>query len=438
MRNGDLLTLARDGDQFTGRARLLSRRHIGKVCFCGARFKEDQVQIMFNNQLPNYSELVGLPLGSIIAVRGHKIVTRTGMPTLQVTNAEPMFIYTGTMPDKHHGLSSALRYRNRVEYLMTDEDVFLFVKKISTTLHAMRKTLHAHSFREFPTGVLQETFEAGQAAAFSTHCRATGKQMHLSLTSELKLKRLIAGGFERVFEVGQSFRNEGIDHIHSPEFTMLEAYAAEARCTDMENLLEEIVATVVQDCQGDKTLMLQTDNSTESQAVSYQTPFVRLPFQEAFDRWVGDYQTCNREALTERFPQAFNHQMTRFTWLMKVVEQLIVPHIVVPTFLTKLPTGMSPFVHNNPDGTSERSFLISQGCFLADIYTDENDPEKISSALAQQATETGNTLNKDYLRVLELGMPPTASIGLGVNRLLMLMLGNLPYNIKETILYPIQ
>jgi len=437
MRNGDLLLNAPEGTLFAGKARLLSRRHIGKICFCGARFREDQIQIMFNDQLSNYQALVSLPLGSVVEVSGHKITTRTGMPTLQATSALPVFIYTGNMPDKFHGLGSTMRYRNRAEYIMTDEDVFLFVKKMSATLRVMRHVLQEHGFREFSTGILQERFEAGQANSFSTHCRANGKTLHLNLTNELKLKRLIVGGMERVFEIGQSFRNEGIDPIHSPEFTMLEAYAAEANCHEMENLLEELVCEVIRVCEGaEVTTKYTCTDGTHN--VSYQIPFTRLPFQRAFERWVGEWKSCDREALTALYPGSFHNQMTRFTWLMKVIERFIVPNIVTPTFLTELPLEMSPFVRSHSDGlTSERSFFVSQGCFLADIYTDENDHKKVANALAKQAAETGNMFNEDYLRVLKLGMPPTAGIGLGVNRLLMLLLGDLPRNIKETILFPI-
>ncbi len=437
MKMGDLLRFAPEGTEFSGRVRLLSKRRFGKICFCGVRFHEDQVQIMMNAELVNFHEISRLPLGSLIVVRGVKTLTKIGEPTLRVTEAVVEFVFDGTMPDKFHGLSSGHRYRDRVQDLMVNPDSFFFARKMTAALMAMRQYLYKQGFREFITGVLQEQFEGGQANAFSTLCRANGHLLYLSLTSELKLKRLIVSGFERVFEIAQSFRNEGIDAIHSPEFTLLEMYAADHDCHEMMILLERMVCEVVAACEGSPEILFAVDDNY-NHIVSYQPPFKRLTFRQAFETFVGGWNECDIGHLSQCMPDLFSRSMTRFTWLMKVIEKILAPKLIEPTFLTELPIGMSPFVKNHERGeTSDRAFFIAQGVFLADIYTDENRIGKVEEALRVQASETNNPLNEEYLDALRLGMPPTAGIGLGLNRLLMLMLHDLPQNIKETMLYPI-
>jgi lysyl-tRNA synthetase class 2 len=437
MRAGDLLRLAPDGAEFYGQARLLSMRKLGKICFCGVRFREDNAQIMLGVDLPNFGEITRLPLGSLISIRGKKFVSKTGEPTLRVTEANIEHIFADTMPDKYHGLSSGHRYRDRTKDLIVNAESFLFARKMSAALSTIRQNMYRNGFHEFITGVLQERFEGGQANSFSTSCRANNRTLHLSLTSELKLKRLIVSGFERVFEVAQSFRNEGIDAIHSPEFTLLEAYAVGFDCSKMMEILEQMVCEVVMVCEGSSEVPYVMANGGVRN-VSYQIPFKRIPFRQAFEEAAGAWSECDINRLSQKMPESFNLSMTRFTWLMKVIEKMIAPSLVEPTFLTELPVAMSPFVKNHDSGeASDRGFLFAQGVFLADVYTDENRLTRVEEALRAQSTETKNPPNEEYLEALRLGIPPTAGIGMGLNRLFMLLLHGLPQNIKETMLYPI-
>ena len=436
MKKQDLLSRAKNGDRFQGVARIISRRKVGKICFCDARFKEHQVQIIFSYKLNNYKEVSQISLGSLVYVFGKKRVTTSGVSSLDVFRADILFVYPGSFPDKYHGLSNSIRYRKRSFDFMTNEDAFLFTKKMSKSLQVIRNVLYNNTFHEFITGVLQENFEAGQAHAFTTKCRANDKQYCLSLTGELKLKRLLVSGFEKVFEIAQSFRNEGIDVIHSPEFSMLEIYQINSDVYQMMNLLEDIVYQVIVANESDKNLKMNLSKE-EVINISYGKPFRRLAFKEAFIQKIGPYNWCNLNKMASIYPGLFSLDMTRFTWLMKVIEKFIVPNIYEPTFLTELPVGMSPFVKNKNKEVTERSFLIAQQTFLADIDTDENDVLTLSKSLKKQAEELGSGINSEYLEIIKMGLPQTAGIGLGLNRLFMLMLGDLPYNIKETILYPI-
>lgn len=427
-----------DGAFIDGIARVISRRNMGKICFCDVRFRGKNIQVFFEKNLTNYKDLAALPLGSLFSFNGNKTMTRNGVPSIRVAAAEILFVFKGTMPDKYHGLVPSMRYRNRVVDLLTNQDAFLLVQKIPLVLMGIRNVLYKNGFQEFMTGILQETFEAGQAQPFETLCQANNKKMYLSLTSELKLKRLIVAGFERVFEITQSFRNEGIDSVHSPEFTILEAYAVNFSYIEMMGLVEEMIGQIFFYCSGTRGNTFCDVKFGNQVNISYVPPFERITFREIFQKIEGDWENCRQDHLSQKYPDMFNMEMTRFTWVMKVFERLIVPHIINPTFVTEIPSGLSPFVRESTMNTavSERAFLVAQGVFLADIYTDENNLVKVVSAMEKQSNQNHNQLNKDYIEVMEFGIPNTAGVGMGINRLLMLLLGNLPNNIKETILYP--
>ncbi len=244
-------------------------------------------------------------------------------------------------------------------------------------------------------------------------------------------------GFEKIFEISQSFRNEGIDAIHSPEFSLLEFYAVQQDYKKMMTLVEEMVRDVVQENNGTKNVEC-CDKMGVKTVVSYEDQFRRVSFSDAFEIYVGDYSECALPKMIEKFPEMFYEGMTTFTWLMKVIEKFFVPNIVNPTFLVDLPSEMSPFAKLPfGDNVTERAFFIAQRLFIADIYSDENDGDKIRKTLEQQSNEAGIPIKGDYLQqVLSFGLVKTAGVGLGMNRLFMLFLNKLPKNIKETILYP--
>lgn len=428
---------AKLGTSFCGFARILFKRKIGNISFWSVRYTENTVQLVLKKHIiDNYKSISKLSVGSIINFSGVKIATQKNKHSIEVRMIEKYFVFTGTMPDKFHGLSNEIRYRNRVLDLISSEDSFNFFKQISTTNQIVRSFLYKHGYREFNSGILHEVFEGGQAAPFSTLCNANKKTLYLSLTSELRLKELLIAGFEKVFEISQSFRNEGIDAIHSPEFSLLEFYAIQQNYKEMMVLVEEMVREVVQENNGRKEIECCDDTGVKY-GISYKNSFKRISFSEAFEMYVGDYGECTLPKMIEKFPEMFYEGMPTFTWLMKVIEKFFVPNIVNPTFLIDLPSGMSPFAKVSfDDNVTERAFFIAQRLFVADIYSDENDSDKIRRTLEQQSCETGIQIKGDYLRALSFGLVKTAGVGLGMNRLFMLFLNKLPKNIKETILYP--
>lgn len=439
MQYPDKLAKSENGTPFSGSARILAKRNMGKIAFWTARFLEGNVQLILQQKtLENFREALKIPIGSIIEFEGKKTITKKQVHSIEVERLSPGYIRCGAaLPEKYHGLSDGNRYRNRVLDLISNVDAFEFFKRVSKAIETVRVTLYENGYREFNTGVLQEVFEGGQASSFSTVCKANGKTLHLSLTSELKLKRLLVSGFEKVFEISQSFRNEGLDAIHSPEFTLLEYYACESDYLAMMDLLELITRAVIKECLG-KEEVEHFAGITNPDRIDYASRFERVTFQAAFEKNVGDYGKCSLEYMQKAYPDMFYGSMSTFTWLMKVIEKFLVPQIMQPTFLTGLPGSMSPFAKTADDGvTTERAFFISQGTFIADIYTDENDYQTLRAALEEQAEITGQPANQEYLDVVALGMPKTAGVGMGMNRLYMLMLGDMLKNIKETMLYPI-
>ena len=344
------------------------------------------------------------------------------------------------LPDKLNPISDIHRYQDRSLSILFDEQTYQFACLQSEMVQAIRQRFWIEGYREFNTGTLQSFFEGGLAQPFLTEARANGRSYALSLTSELKLKRLIIAGMSRVFEITQSFRNEGMDSVHAPEFTLLEAYEVDATCevmmTRLECALRDAVAIL-------ESSLLVTDQGEQQFLAAFQKPFARKTFAELYREFVDalGFDEQSLERLVERSPDVFHLQMPRFTWLMKAVDKFIVPQIVHPTFLTELPSGLSPLVRNETDRPeiSRRAFLIINRSDVADVYEDESDVGLITRAMEEQAKINGRPVNQSYLDFLAFGIPPTSGIGMGLNRFFMafLPLMGLPVHIKETILFPL-
>lgn len=425
----------------SGYARILRRRNSGGVIFCTVRWAGKEVQLVCERAgTAGFSDVRSCPLGSILHFTGTWTHTRSGARSIRVNRAAVQATCGLGLPDKYHGQDPAKRYANRTLDLISSQDTFDFFAFISRAIGRLRMELFARSYQEFITGTLQEEFEGGLAASFSTEAKFNNRQYHLSLTSELKLKRLIMAGFERVFEIAQTFRNEGINPICSPEHTLLEVYEVGRTCNDMMDLLEALVRAIASEYLSiaDGAIPFVARQGGRH-ALDFASPFDRITFADAYRTYVDPSGApCTIENLVTRYPNAFALDMHRYTWLMKVIESLLCIHIIQPTFLTDLPHGMSPFVKAKvgEPGTSDRAFLIAGGLFLADLYTDEDDVGILRSALAEQRGEISDNPH-NFANLLAFGMPPTAGLGLGLRRLFLLFRGELPFNIKETILYPL-
>lgn len=431
-----------DGTPCAGYARILGRRKHGKVTFLDVRWQDQRIQLVLCRfETADYEALCGLPLGSLLRFQGTKGITKAKQHAVFVTKAEKVWLCPRPLPDKYHGIADAKRQASRVDLLVVDDEAYRFALTVADMTTEIRLSFLRGGFREFRTGVLQRFFEGGLAQPFTTECRANGITYALSLTSELKLKRLLIAGVERAFEIAESFRNEGMDATHSPVFTLLEAYAVGETCDGMMRRTEEAVQHSARRFFERFGVEVKDSHGLRE---AFDRPFDRLPFGEAYARFVdpdGFDGDAGLDRLIVRFPGQFSPGMNRFTWVMKTVERLIAPQLQQPVFLTRLPSGLSPLVKRDPYRLEEshRAFLAVGGSFVADLYEDESDPVVIREAMEEQARTTGRELNTDYLDALAYGIPPTSGLGMGLNRLFMafLPLVGLPAHIKETMLYPL-
>ncbi len=406
--------------------RVLRKRKSNRIVFCTVRALESSYQIAVENSATlAFAEVKSVPLGSLVRVHGQWGASESETPTFFVNEAEVLHAYAGMLPDKRHGITDDRRHLNRTLDWATNDAAFQFALLGADILAALRGVLSDWGFREFNTGMLQRRFEGGLANPFATTCNANNQPYFLSLTSELKLKRLIAAGAQKVCEITQSFRNEGLSRIHSPEFTLLEAYGVDMTYHDIMSMVEHMV------------------EAAERRAGVYlpamPTPFARMTYREACAKVIGVHDP-SLEQLAAMYPGQFTGDMPLFTWVMKLLESIIGPTLVDPVFVTELPAGLSPLVRRSPHDPSvtERAFLFAKGYFICDVYTDEHDPEVLERELREQAKLTKREVDPEYLQCIRLGIPPTAGVGLGVNRLHMLFLPEqLPQHIRETILYPL-
>jgi len=410
-------------------ARILRKRKASKIVFLTVRVLEQTFQAALKEtETTNFNEVRSIPTGSLVRLFGEWGLSENGAETFFVGRVEALYIYTGMMPDKHHGIANDKRHLSRSLDLATNDDAFEYALFGADMIAELRRVLRKWGFREFNTGVLQRRFEGGLASPFTTKCNANGLQYYLSLTSELKLKRLITAGAQRVCEIGQSFRNEGLSKVHSPEFTLLEAYGADMTYLDIMDMVEDLVcssATVA-------------DFELFSGTVEYGS-FRRISYRAVCESHIG-LANPTLDNLIEKFPGQFQEGMPYFTWVMKLLESVIGPGLVEPVFITELPSGLSPLVKRSQadEAVTDRAFLFAKGYFVCDIYTDENNPEVLEQELRTQAKILGRDLDAEYLECINLGIPPTAGVGLGVNRLQMMFLPDeLPNHIRETILFPL-
>lgn len=417
--------------QTSGYARLLRKRRMGKVSFWTVRFQQHLIQLILSaDLLSDYKEVSKTTIGSSVWFTGITGLSSSGEFSVICSNVVVAALNTRLFPSKHEGMQSGKRYGDRLAGLLSESTSFQLFRRISQGTKEIRKFLWSQGFDEFSTGILQQQREAGTARPFTTYCNANQREYTLSLTSELKLRKLQVAGFENVFEILQSFRNEGMDSMHSPEFTLLEVCRTGADGEAMMQLLESMLNIVMVECG--TTLPLSSEDKT--------APFMRLTFYDACERILGIPRVdCFLKTFVDKYPEQFGSDMGTFTWVFKVINKLIGPHFKDPVFITRIPSGISPLIKVCADdpSTTDRAALLIQGIDVADVYADENNPKLVRSAMERQFQEVGVPVNEEYLRALEYGMPPSGSIGMGLNRLFMTMRGDLPANIRETILFPL-
>jgi lysyl-tRNA synthetase class 2 len=426
--------------------RITAIRKMGKASFIDVRDGSGKIQLLF--QTGGYNEaqqelFKDLDIGDIIGIAGTLLRTRTGEPTISVIDFTLLAKSLQPLPEKWHGLSDTeTRYRQRYIDLIANAEVKEIFRVRSRTVTAIREFLDRRGFIEVETPVFQPAAGGALAAPFVTHHNALDQDFFLRIATELHLKRLIVGGFDKVYEIGRIFRNEGISTTHSPEFTMLETYEAYADYTDVMKMLEEMVAWVSQQVLGTTEIKYGTNT------INLKPPWPRITLRNAVKEYSGiDFVTYpTASGLRERM-RALNMEVEPdYNW-PKLVDELlktfVKPKLIQPTIIYDYPVSMSPLAKNKSgeERVVERfQAYAGGGVELGNAYSELNDPIEQRKRFEEQMKERrGNdpeqwTIDEDFLTALEYGMPPTGGLGVGIDRLVMLLTNQ--QSIREVILFP--
>ena len=439
-----------DGDESQradAAGRLVLLRDMGKMMFAHLRDESGQMQIALRK--PKSDDPVGalsedtwalaklLDLGDLIAVAGPVSRTRTGEVTIW---AEKLALLTKSvlpMPEKFHGLTDIeARTRQRYLDLMTNPESMATFQKRVAVIEQFRTLLKARGFAEVETPVLQALYGGGAARPFTTHHNTLDADLFLRISPELYLKRLLVGGMEKVFEIGRNFRNEGLDSRHNPEFTMMELYQAYGDYEVMMEITEELIATSARAVGGGQTLPF---GDVE---IDYTTPWRRATYEELLVEYAGvsirDASAVRAKAVELGIDPAGKADAVIVN---EVFEAAVEPHLIQPTFVKDYPAEICPLTRRKPDDPTIalRFELYIAKMEIANAYTELNDPAVQEANFRQQLAGEGDAaamrvLDEDFLTALRQGMPPAGGLGIGIDRVVMLLTNTA--SIRDVILFP--
>ncbi len=424
--------------------RIVAMRSFGKACFCHLQDGSGRIQLYFQKSIlgdERFGLLRKLDIGDFIGVRGSLFRTRTDELTLDVEDLSLLAKSLRPLPEKWHGLKDVeIRYRRRYVDLIVNPEVRQVFVLRTRIIQAIRQFLNGRGFLEVETPMMQSIPGGAAARPFRTHHNALNMDLYLRVAPELYLKRLLVGGFERVYEINRNFRNEGISTRHNPEFTMLEFYLAYADYRDLIEMTEQLVSQVARDVLGTTTV------DYEGRRIELAPPWKRMTFRESLrEAGVPD------KALTDP-AQALDHARALGAnlkggeplgkLLNEIFEAKVEPALVQPTFITDYPTDISPLSKRREDAPDlvERFELFVAGRELANAFSELNDPVDQKERFLKQVQEReagddeAHQMDEDFIRALEYGMPPAAGEGIGIDRLVMLLTGSA--SIRDVILFP--
>jgi lysyl-tRNA synthetase class 2 len=426
--------------------RVMALRQMGKnVYFADLHDRTGRLQVYLRRDAVGddaFAAFQWVDIGDVIGASGTVFRTKSGELSLRVLGFEVLVKALRPLPDKWHGLTDVeKRYRQRYVDLIVNPEVRDVLFARSRIVAEMRRFIDARGFYEVETPTLLTIAGGAAARPFRTHSNALDMPLDLRIATELNLKRLIVGGFERVYEIGRIFRNEGIDTTHNPEFTMLELYAAYWSVDDMMEFNEALVTHLVRATRGGDTL------EYGAEAISFARPFARVAYFDAMQRWAGAgrdelLDPAGAARVLERLglPRSPTHGHA----LDKVFERAVQPHLLAPTFVHDLPTVLSPLAKRKAGDPEivDRYELFAGSFEIANAFTELNDPDDQRARFAAQMSERAQGDEEapepdwDFVRALEYGMPPTAGIGIGVDRLVMLLTNSA--SIRDVLPFPLQ
>lgn len=424
--------------------RIMTKRDHGKSSFAHLQDSEGRIQIYVRRDKVGaepYLVYRRFDVGDIIGVEGVVFRTRTGELTVLVDEVQLLSKSIRPLPEKWHGLQDKqTRYRQRyADLIMNPEVKRVFIKR-TQIVQAIRDMLNAQSFIEVETPVLQPIYGGASARPFTTYHHTLAQSLYLRIANELYLKRLIVGGFDRVYEFSRDFRNEGMDRDHNPEFTMLELYQAYADYLDIMALTETLIANTVARVHGTTKIPYQEHE------IDFTPPWRRLTMIDAIREQSGiDAASLSADELYTAAVTAgvaLAGDESKGEIIAELFDAFVEPKLIQPTFITDYPLEVSPFAKKKPDNPAfvERFEFFISGMEVGNAFSELNDPVDQRQRFIEQANRLENgdeeafMLDEDYLRALEYGMPPTGGLGIGIDRLTMLLTNQ--YTIRDVILFP--
>lgn len=437
--------LEKDGETIRIAGRIRAHRLQGRSMFIDLDDSTDKLQcFLAADSIPDaYDRMVdALDLGDIILVTGALFTTKRGELTLRAQDVRMLAKALQPLPDKRHGLADVeLRYRHRELDLIANPDIRKIFVARSAIISSIREFLDRKKFLEVETPILQQIPGGATARPFTTHHNALNIDLYLRVAPELFLKRLIIGGFKRVYEIARCFRNEGIDYSHNPEFTQVELYAAYMDYAEMMTFTESMLSHVIHRTHPD--LSVPSNGST----INFKPPYPRMTFRDAIKQYasidIDEYSTVKAlYSKTKSLHLGVTEKDHRAKILDELFKTFVRPNIANPTFIIDHPVELSPLAKKKTDDPRyvERFQLLVAGAELCNAFSELNDPddqrerfveqEKLRSAGDDEALR----VDDDFLNALEYGMPPTAGLGLGIDRLAMILTNN--HAIKEVIAFP--
>lgn len=442
---GDLEPGAETDDRVSVAGRVMRKRDSGKLVFATIRDRSDDIQLFISKAVvgdDEFAAVKALDLGDWVGVEGTMMTTRKGELSVKPERVTLLSKAIRPMPDKWHGLSDVdTRFRQRYADLIINEQARRNFEIRHETVASFRRTLASHGFIEVETPVLHPEVGGAHARPFTTHHNTLDMHLYLRIAVELYLKRLIVGGMERVYEIARTFRNEGISTRHNPEFTMMELYQAFGDWNDVMDITEELITTAAHDALGTTVV------SIRGEQVDLAKPWPRKRMIDYASEGAGVALHPSMPLTDVRKIAADHDVFVEDRWgsgkiIEEIFEKTSENDIVRPTFVTGHPVEISPLarVDRNDSFLTERFELFVNGRELANGYSELNDPveQRARFEEEQAAKDAGDpeagSLDEDYLRALEYGMPPTGGLGIGIDRLAMLFAG--VDSIKEVILFP--
>jgi lysyl-tRNA synthetase, class II len=426
--------------------RLTAKRDQGKACFANIMDQSGVVQLYAKIDLlgeEKYQDLVDLDLGDFVGITGKVFKTHRGQITVQIDDFKLLAKALKPLPEKWHGLKDTdLRYRQRYLDLISNPEVKETFLKRSRIVTTIRRLLDGQGFVEVETPALSVLAGGGHARPFETHHNTLDLDLTLRIALELYHKRLIVGGFDRVYEIGHCFRNEGISTKHNPEFTMMELYQAYADYEIMMDLTEKLIAEVAQ------TVLGTTKIEYQGTPIDLTPPWPRMSITEAIKNFTGvDWLKLNSDeeavAAAKNLGLKLDPKSTKGMVLDEICSEFVEPKLIQPTFLVDYPIEISPLAKKKADNPelTYRFELFIYGREMANAFSELNDPVDQRERFLEQAKEKakGNeeamVWDEDFLNALEHGMPPTGGMGMGIDRLVMLLTDS--PSIRDVILFPL-